>query len=102
MFADGQKRQALKSTSSKSIDSNTTTSASEDWFAVFTVPRHEKRVDAHFHLREIESFLPVYKTTRQWKDRSKHTLQLPLFPSYLFVRIDRFRHFPVLQVPGVI
>src|SRR5215471_3978851 len=73
-----------------------------NWFAVFTVPRHEKRVEEHFRLRRIESFLPLYEKPRQWKDGSKGTLQLPLFTGYIFVRIGRNGRVPVLRVPGVI
>lgn len=76
--------------------------AVKNWFAVFTVPRHEKRVEAHFRLREIESFLPLCQTQRQWKDGSKGLLQLPLFSNYIFVRIGREGRVPVLRVPGVI
>jgi transcription antitermination factor NusG len=76
--------------------------ATKNWFAVFTVPRHEKRVEAHFCLREIENFLPLYQQSRQWKDGSKGMLQLPLFSSYIFVRIGRGGRGSVLRVPGVI
>ncbi len=75
--------------------------AAKNWFAVFTVPRHEKRVEEHFLLREIESFLPLYQKERRWKDGSKGTLQLPLFSSYIFVRIGGEERVPVLKVPGV-
>jgi len=74
----------------------------KNWFAVFTTPRHEKRVEEHFRVREIESFLPLYQTPRQWKDGSKGTLQLPLFASYIFVRISFGERLPVLAIPGVI
>jgi transcription antitermination factor NusG len=73
-----------------------------DWFVVSTVPRHEKRVEQHFHVREIESFLPLYHKPRRWKDGSKGTLNLPLFSGYVFVRIETGSRVPVLQVPGVI
>jgi transcription antitermination factor NusG len=76
--------------------------APKKWFAVFTAPRHEKRVDQHFHLREIESFLPLYQTPCRWKDGSRKMLQLPLFSRYIFVQIDRSGRIPVLQVPGVL
>lgn len=74
----------------------------KSWFAVFTVPRHEKRVETHLRLREIENFLPLYRTQRQWKDGSRGMLQLPLFSSYIFVRIGCYGRVPVLKVPGVI
>jgi transcription antitermination factor NusG len=76
--------------------------AARNWFAVFTTPRHEKRVEEHFRIRDIESFLPVYETQRQWKDRSRGTVLLPLFPSYIFVHIGRAERVPVLEVPGVV
>ena len=101
MCPEAQKMQRLVCNAS-SNDLHINSLAPKNWFAVFTVPRHEKRVEAHFHIREIESFLPVYSTTRQWKDRSKRTLQLPLFASYIFVRIGCSGRLPVLQVPGVI
>jgi transcription antitermination factor NusG len=49
----------------------------------------------------IENFIPLYQKQCQWRDGSKIMLQLPLFSSYLFVRINRSGRVPVLQVPGV-
>jgi transcription antitermination factor NusG len=76
--------------------------AAKKWFAVFTVPRHEKKVEKHCHVREIESFLPLRRMQRQWKDGSKGILHLPLFASYIFVRIGSGGRLPVLGIPGVI
>ena len=72
------------------------------WFAVYTTCRHEKRVAQHFDQRGIEFYLPIYRARRRWKDRSVVTLDLPLFPGYIFVRIDWLRRVSVLQVPGVL
>lgn len=72
------------------------------WFAVYTTSRHEKAVAEHFATREIESFLPLYRTQRLWKNGCKMSLQLPLFPSYIFVRISPFDRVRVLEVPGVL
>jgi transcription antitermination factor NusG len=72
------------------------------WFAVYTSPRHEKRVSQYLSLKEIEHYLPLYRTQRKWSDGSKVTLDLPLFPGYLFVRIDGSERVRVLQVPGVL
>ena len=76
-------------------------SAVMQWFAVYTVTRHEKRVAHLLNLRMIENFIPLYQKQCQWRDGSKIMLQLPLFSSYLFVRINRSGRVPVLQVPGV-
>lgn len=72
------------------------------WFAVYTNSRHEKRVDQHLSMRQIEHYLPLYRTHRRWSDGSRVTLDLPLFPGYIFVRIDRTQRVRVLEVPGVL
>jgi transcription antitermination factor NusG len=75
--------------------------ATKNWFAVFVTPRHEKRVDEHCRVRGIESFLPLFQAQSHWKDGSRRMLQLPLFPTYIFVRIGRGERVSVLQVPGI-
>jgi transcription antitermination factor NusG len=72
------------------------------WYAVFTLTRHEKRVHAQCEDRQIESFLPLYKVKHRWKNGCNVELQLPLFPSYSFVRIDPRVRVKVLQLPGVV
>jgi transcription antitermination factor NusG len=56
------------------------------WFAVQTWPRYEKKVAAELERKEIEVFLPLLSAKHQWSDRHR-TVELPLFPSYVFVRI---------------
>jgi len=72
------------------------------WFAVYTTPNHEKRVAAHFRSREIESYLPVYRAKRRWKNGCNALLELPLFPGYIFVHIAAHARVRVLQVPSVL
>jgi len=70
------------------------------WYAAYTCANHEKRVSEQLGVREVEHFLPLYCSVRRWKDR-RVTLELPLFPGYVFVRMalrDRLR---VVQIPGV-
>ena len=76
--------------------------APPNWFAVYTVPRHEKRVAEYFELRQIESYLPLYRARRRWRDGSNPELELPLFPGYIFVRIGSYQRVRVLEVPGVL
>jgi transcription antitermination factor NusG len=83
-------------------DLRSASAPAKNWFAVFTAPRHEKRVEEHLRVRGIESFLPLCKRARQWKDGSKGTVYLPLFSSYVFARIGRDGRVPVLTVPGVL
>ena len=72
------------------------------WLVIYTAPRHEKRVAQHFVLRDIQHFLPLYRVQRRWRDGSTVTLNLPLFPGYIFVRADRSERARVLQVPGAL
>ena len=75
---------------------------SEAWFAVFTNSHHEKKVSQHLGQRLIEHFLPLYLEVHHWTNRRKVSVQLPLFPNYVFVRINRTQRGRVLQVPGVL
>ena len=72
------------------------------WFAVYTACRHEKRIAQHLNQRKIEHYLPLYRSDRKWRDGSKVTLELPLFPGYIFVRISRSQRVNVLSVPGAL
>ena len=54
-----------------------------------TTPQHEKAAFRHLDFGGIETFLPTYESSRVWKNRQKVKVELPLFPTYLFVRIDR-------------
>jgi transcription antitermination factor NusG len=71
------------------------------WYAAYTCANHEKRVAAELRVREVEHFLPLYSSVRRWKDR-RVSLDLPLFPGYVFVRLvlsDRLR---VVQIASVV
>jgi transcription antitermination factor NusG len=72
------------------------------WFALYTTPRHEKHVSEILSDRQIETFLPLYRTTKQWKKSRPVVLELPLFPTYVFVRIERQARGSVLATPGVL
>lgn len=76
--------------------------AERKWYAVFTLPQNEKSVAKQLALREVEAFLPTYESVKVWKNRQRVRTVLPLFPTYLFVRIDHRQRTSVLQSPGVI
>lgn len=56
------------------------------WYAVYVKPRHEFVTQGELYKKNIETFLPTYKSMRQWKDRKKW-INFPLFPGYLFVSV---------------
>jgi len=78
------------------------THAFSQWFAVYTTCRHEKRIAQHFTHRQIEHYLPLYRSERRWRDGSRVSLDLPLFPGYIFVNIRKSERVSVLSVPGAL
>lgn len=71
------------------------------WCAAYTVARHEKVVAERLKGRFVESFLPLYRSVHYWKKR-RAELELPLFPSYVFIRISAANRLAALQVPGIV
>lgn len=70
------------------------------WFALTAKPRHEKVVAESLRGKGLESFLPLYRARRQWTDRVQ-SVDLPLFPGYVFCRFAYANRLVVLNTPGV-
>ena len=70
------------------------------WIAVRSKPRSEKIVSIELSKKNIESFLPVVKKRQQWSDRKKW-VEFPLFPSYLFAKIELKDSIYILNTHGV-
>jgi transcription antitermination factor NusG len=71
------------------------------WYAIYTKPRWEKKVDSVLLRKEINSWCPLQKVQRQWSDRKK-VIEEPLFKSYVFVRINEQERIKVLMTDGVL
>jgi len=71
------------------------------WYAIYTRSRAEKKVHDDLLKRGIESFLPLQKKLRQWKDRKKW-VEMPLMSGYCFVNISRLDYDRVLQNSNVV
>ncbi len=71
------------------------------WYAVYTKSRHEKKVAKFLSEKEIEYYLPLIKTVKQWSDRKKK-VEETLIKSYIFVRANNANYIDVLQTPGVV
>jgi transcription antitermination factor NusG len=71
------------------------------WFAIRVKSATEKTVKLHLENAGYEIFLPVAKCTHHWSDRTEE-LEVPLFPGYLFCRMNPHYRLPILQAPGVI
>jgi len=71
------------------------------WFVLFVRSNQEKVIAQRLVEREVEHFLPCYSSVRQWKDR-KVTLEMPLFPGYIFVHLPFLNRARVLTIPNIV
>ncbi|MFA4838374.1 MAG: UpxY family transcription antiterminator [Candidatus Neomarinimicrobiota bacterium] len=71
------------------------------WYAVYTKPRHEKKVVELLTARGIENYLPLVSGIHDWSDR-KQVIQEPLIRGYVFVRILLKQTLYVLETYGVV
>ncbi len=70
------------------------------WYALYTRHQHEKMVHQVLTNKGFNTFLPLYATTHNWKDRTK-ALTLPLFPCYVFLKGGVERRLQILTTPGI-
>src|SRR5258706_13609055 len=71
------------------------------WYAILTKTGREKNATLLLENSGFECYLPVSKSSRKWSDRTKE-IDVPLFPGYLFCRMNPNDRLPVLTTPGVI
>ena len=69
------------------------------WFAIRVKSNFEKKVATGLRNKGFEEFLPMYQSRRRLSDRYK-TVDLPLFPGYLFCRLDLDHRLPLLTTAG--
>ena len=70
------------------------------WYALHVHARKEQLVASQLQTRNLECFLPTYKSLRKWSDRTKE-IQQALFPGYVFCRFDYENRQPVVMTTGV-
>src|SRR5262245_37896449 len=70
------------------------------WYALHVRTRFEKVVARNLKGKGYEEYLPLYRRSSRWSDRTKE-IELPLFPGYVFCRFNPFDRLPILTVPGV-
>jgi transcription antitermination factor NusG len=71
------------------------------WFAIYTKPRWEKKVNQLLTDKGVECYCPLNKVKRKWSDRTK-TVEEPLFKSYVFVKIAEEERTKVRLTNGVV
>ncbi len=72
-----------------------------NWFAIYTKSRSEKKVFERLNDAGHESFLPLITEVRQWSDRKKK-VKAPLIKSYVFVKVKKNDLIPIYNIPGVV
>jgi transcription antitermination factor NusG len=71
------------------------------WFVLFVRTNQEKTTASRLDHLQIKHFLPCFRSLRQWKDR-RVTLDVPLFPGYVFVHLPPAERMRVLTLPNVL
>ena len=71
------------------------------WFAIYTKPRWEKKVNQLLTDKGVECYCPLNKVKRKWSDRTK-TVEEPLFKSYMFVKVTEEERTKVRLTNGVV
>lgn len=71
------------------------------WYAVYTKPRWEKKVNQLLLNKNIETYCPLNRVSRKWSDRIKVVME-PLFKSYVFTRISPDEITKVRMTDGVL
>jgi transcription antitermination factor NusG len=75
--------------------------AQKQWFAVRVKSRYEKLVANMARNKGYEEFAPFYRRRQRWSDRVQ-SVEFPLFPGYIFCRVNPQRRLPLLTIPGVL
>lgn len=73
----------------------------QNWLVLRTRPRWEKKAAQRLIDKGVETFFPLVKQRRQWSDRVK-LIDLPLLPTFLFVRISKEQVTTVRLTEGVV
>lgn len=77
------------------------------WFAVYTKARAERQVATRIEawestlLPHMESYVPTIRKPHKWSDRMK-IVDMPVFPSYVFVHASVKHETPLRSIPGVV
>ncbi len=83
------------------MDKKSQTKSAKNWFAFYTRPKWERKIDERLKEQGIESYVPLHKIVRKWSDRNK-ILEEPLFKGYVFAYVNEKERLDVLATHGVI
>lgn len=72
-----------------------------NWHALYVNSRAEKKIGEVLWAKNIEAYVPLIKTMRQWSDRKK-IVEFPLINGYVFVRCMLNQYDQILKTKGVV
>lgn len=70
------------------------------WVAFYTLPRNEKKIFSKLQEKGYITYLPLKKELHKWHDRKKW-VDVPLIPSYIFVKAKKKDIYNLERVDGV-
>jgi transcription antitermination factor NusG len=73
----------------------------EQWYALYVRSHFERTAEQCLTGKGYRAFSPFYQSRRKRSDRTR-TLDLPLFPGYVFCCFDPHRRMPILTTPGLV
>lgn len=85
----------------KEFNPSEDTVAGKRWYVIYLLPRSEKVAVRYLERLDYEVFLPTRQETRQWKNRQKQHLEIPLFPNYLFVFCQEYELYLIRSFPRI-
>jgi transcription antitermination factor NusG len=83
------------------IKAKTINTSLKYWHALYVSSRTEKKVMQTLLAKNIEAYVPIIKTMRQWSDRKK-MVEFPLINGYVFVNISALEIDKTLQTKGIV
>ena len=82
------------------MDSNNLNN-SNNWYAIYTKPRTEKKVYERMLLKGYNAYLPLVTSIREWSDRKKKVVT-PLISGYVFVNMNKDNLFETMNIQGTL
>lgn len=73
----------------------------QNWYVLYTKPRHEKKVAERLIVAGYNVYCPLQKVVRKWSDRTK-VVEEPLFKGYVFIQIEDSKRDEVFTYPGTV
>ena len=73
----------------------------EKWYAVYTLYRHEKKVQTDLQNIGVEAYVPLIKRIKRYK-RKIRKYEIPLINNYVFIRTSVHKYNEILRLHGVI